>query len=417
MITFPEQAPASGYITDTLAGIESVFTELSVFHRSDRNVVMRARRYGRYWILKGLAAEALTDSGRVALRKEFEIMMKLSQSVGMRAYSLEEVAGAGPCIVMDYVEGPTLREWLREPHSMAQRCRVAEGIVNALRAVHDSGVVHRDLKPENIIVSRPAYEPVLIDYGLSDTMSHALLKSPAGTKGYMSPEQMNGTEPLTQNDMYSLGRVLQEMKLPLTWRQAIRSCLRPLDRRCADCRTFMRTVSRTRRLLRLLPMAAVLIGAVTVLTLTAGKASRTDRRAVAAERMASEASRRADSLDAVLSTTRRESRDEISALTGALHGVNDSLEAVRMAQVSHEADIAGAIEGEKRQLDRLWKESAMHYLDTVDTRGFVVNAYSTHVMDRHVDRFMQSIQGRYTQAELVRIRMELNEHIARNLNL
>ena len=69
-------------------------------------------------------------------------------------------------MVMELVEGETLRDWLRRAPSVESRLEIAEQVLDALRAAHDSGIVHRDLKPANIMVRSNGYVKVL-DFGLA----------------------------------------------------------------------------------------------------------------------------------------------------------------------------------------------------------------------------------------------------------
>lgn len=169
----------------------------------------RARRFGRFWVLKTTASPGCDTALRAALCKEFEVSMMLPRMCAANAYSLEEVEGVGTCIVMDYLEGPTLRRWLDDEPPLTERRRMARSIVEAVGRVHQAGVVHRDIKPENIIVSSLGHAPLLIDFGLADTTSHTDFKAPAGTLSYISPEQMGGNRPDIRNDIYSLGCLLR----------------------------------------------------------------------------------------------------------------------------------------------------------------------------------------------------------------
>lgn len=71
----------------------------------------------------------------------------------------------------------------------------------------------------------------LIDFGLSDADSYAILKSPAGTDGYVSPEQQKDSMPDVRNDIYSLGVILKEMHLGLSYHWVIKRCLCPMEQR------------------------------------------------------------------------------------------------------------------------------------------------------------------------------------------
>ena len=205
---------ASGYLEDSYEGISQTFTDVEILSTSEVNVVAKAKRYGRWWLLKGLQQDV---AGKAAYqqrqRKELEILMMLQHQNVVTTYGLEEVDGLGCCIVMEYVDGVTLRDWLQGKTTRQARRRVARELIDAVRYIHSKGVVHRDLKPENILVTRNGENIKLIDFGLADTDGHAVLKQPAGTPRYMSPEQKVKAEADARNDIYSLGIIMEQMDL------------------------------------------------------------------------------------------------------------------------------------------------------------------------------------------------------------
>lgn len=131
-------------------------------------------------------------------------------------------------LVMEYVEGPSLRALLREEGRIGpQRAvRIARHVVSSLSEAHAHGVVHRDLKPGNILLSQRVGQPErakVVDFGLvKESRSSLELTSSGlllGTPKYMSPEQISGEEVDGRSDIYSLGVVLFKMltgKAPYT---------------------------------------------------------------------------------------------------------------------------------------------------------------------------------------------------------
>ena len=117
-------------------------------------------------------------------------------------------------IVMEYVEGKSLRDVLNEYHLGQDKIidiftQIGEGLSKA----HDAGIVHRDIKPENIIVGKDARVRIL-DFGLAKLKGVSKLTKDSSTLGtihYMSPEQIRGEEVDFRSDIWSLGVVLYEM--------------------------------------------------------------------------------------------------------------------------------------------------------------------------------------------------------------
>jgi len=130
------------------------------------------------------------------------------------------------CIVMEYIEGKTLRERSQSsPLSINEAVDIAVQIASALSSAHASGVVHRDIKPENVMIRRDGYVKVL-DFGLAkltkpdvvdskhETLAIDVNTSPGvmmGTVSYMSPEQARGLKVDARSDIWSLGVLVYEM--------------------------------------------------------------------------------------------------------------------------------------------------------------------------------------------------------------
>ncbi len=129
------------------------------------------------------------------------------------------------CIVMEYVDGQTLRHRLATGKlKLDEALDVAMQIASALSAAHIAGIVHRDIKPENIILRRDGYAKIL-DFGLAkltepqaedaEAETRRLINtSPGmimGTASYMSPEQARGLQVDERTDLWSLGVLLYEM--------------------------------------------------------------------------------------------------------------------------------------------------------------------------------------------------------------
>jgi len=242
----------SGYLDDAFEGLGRTFTDITIFRQSEFNVVARAKRYGRWWLLKGLRPELAGQMAyRQWLRKEMELMVGLQHPAIVSTAGMEQVDGLGECIVMEYVEGKTLRQMLDEGSTTrAQRRKMASDLLEAVEYLHAMGIVHRDLKPQNVMVTANGLHVKLVDFGLADSDSHTLLKQPAGTPKYMSPEQKKKAVADVRNDIYSLGVILGQMDLGGTYGPLIKRCLLPANRRYQNLaemrRDFLRCELRPR---------------------------------------------------------------------------------------------------------------------------------------------------------------------------
>lgn len=122
-----------------------------------------------------------------------------------------------PFLVMEYVDGESLRSFLDEhaPLPVSEAVELARQLADALQACHAQGVVHRDLKPENVLVT-PGHDLKLLDFGIAllkgaRRLTWSRLTSTVGTPDYMAPEQVKGERGDARTDVYALGVMLFEM--------------------------------------------------------------------------------------------------------------------------------------------------------------------------------------------------------------
>ena len=144
---------------------------------------------------------------------------------------MEEIPEMGTCIVMEWIDGITLEHW-------SGKKTEGEGIflqlLDAVHYIHAKQIVHRDLKPSNIMITHNGNHVKLIDFGLSDTDDFAILKQPAGTPGYISPEQIVFQQADIRNDIFSIGCILEKILPGKPYTTIIKRCKAPIAQRYAN---------------------------------------------------------------------------------------------------------------------------------------------------------------------------------------
>ena len=157
------------------------------------------------------------DSADVLRRfqQELETLARMDHPHIARVLDAGRTADEHPYIVMELVEGAQpLTRWCEE-QKLAPRARLALflQLCDAVRHAHQNGVIHRDLKPANVLVSG-AGQLKVIDFGIAQALAQPADGASLGTRGYTSPEQLEGKPVDTRADVFSLGAILSEMLGP-----------------------------------------------------------------------------------------------------------------------------------------------------------------------------------------------------------
>jgi len=181
----------------------------------------RDLRLGREVAVKVLRSDLARDpSFQVRFRREAQAAASLNHPAIVAVYDTGEdrtTTGATPYIVMEYVEGETLRDVLRREGRLdpERAMSLTADICAALDFSHRNGIVHRDVKPGNVMIT-PQGTVKVMDFGIARAVSDsaATMTSTAaviGTAQYLSPEQARGEGVDARSDVYSAGCLLYEL--------------------------------------------------------------------------------------------------------------------------------------------------------------------------------------------------------------
>ena len=212
-------APVSNLPPDPLIGtlVDGRYRVISRIARGGMATVYEAldTRLDRTVALKMMSTALAEDPGFVTrFRREARAAAQLSHPHVVGVFDQGEADGL-PYLAMEYVQGRTLRDVLRDYGALSpeQALTVLDPVLEALSAAHDAGFVHRDVKPENILISDDGRVKVT-DFGLAravTTTTTATQGMIIGTVAYLSPEHVEHGDADARSDVYGSGICLFEM--------------------------------------------------------------------------------------------------------------------------------------------------------------------------------------------------------------
>lgn len=183
-------------------------------------------RLGRTVAIKVLRSDLARDpSFQARFRREAQAAASLNHPAVVAVYDtgedlVTEPTGAVahvPFIVMEYVEGHTVRDILRDGHAVPieEAVEITAGVLSALEYSHHAGIVHRDIKPANVMLT-PTGAVKVMDFGIARAVADSAAtmtqtQAVIGTAQYLSPEQARGETVDTRSDLYSTGCLLFEL--------------------------------------------------------------------------------------------------------------------------------------------------------------------------------------------------------------
>lgn len=188
---------------------DSGYSMPEVYVATASAVLYRVRRAGKYFIIK--TPKDSSPQSLAMLQREYELSLGKSHPNIVNIFTYEPHTIVGPGIVMEYVDGRTLADFMAENPPLAMRERVFVQLLQAVAYIHRCGMVHNDIKPQNILVTRADNDVRLIDFGLANDDAHYLARTLGCTPAYASPELLARQEVDARSDIYSLGVVMRAL--------------------------------------------------------------------------------------------------------------------------------------------------------------------------------------------------------------
>ncbi|MBQ2853020.1 MAG: serine/threonine protein kinase [Bacteroidales bacterium] len=233
---------SSGFvIQENNSEMTSSFHSIKEIETKGYSCLYTATKFGKKVILKGLKPEFKKERFyQDLLKKEFEISYFLDHPNIVKIIDFQNILNIGDCIVMEYVEGVTLREFVesqRDNETTSQRVgesqnridkrvykKIFNELLDAMEYFHSKQIIHRDLKPDNILITNNGNNVKIIDFGLSDADDYVILKQAAGTRKYAAPEQLIPNNTIDcRADIYSLGIILKN-NFPKSYHKIAEKC-------------------------------------------------------------------------------------------------------------------------------------------------------------------------------------------------
>ena len=179
----------------------------------------RVSRDGKYFLIK--TTKNNSEYQQKMLRREYEISIGCDNPNIVHVFTYERNLPEGDGIVMEYIEGRTLDEFLLEKPSLKTKQRIFGELLSAVNYLHKRGIIHNDLKPENILITRADNTLKIIDFGLADNDAFYVLKTLGCTQRYASPELLSQDVRArlatskqkidARSDIYSIGIIMHDI--------------------------------------------------------------------------------------------------------------------------------------------------------------------------------------------------------------
>ncbi|MFD9889104.1 serine/threonine-protein kinase [Amycolatopsis sp. NPDC059027] len=158
-------------------------------------------------------SEAERDNLRQRAMREAKNAARFQHPNAIVVFDIAE-DGGDPCLVMEFLNGPSLSAILAERGTLplGEVARIGEQVASALVAAHRAGIVHRDVKPGNILIDETGTAKIT-DFGISRAAGDMTLTATGligGTPAYLAPELARGADPVPSSDVFALGATLYQ---------------------------------------------------------------------------------------------------------------------------------------------------------------------------------------------------------------
>ena len=183
----------------------------------------RLEHDGKYFFYKTFTFDS--PSIRNLLRREYELSRGCDHPNIVHTFLYGEFIPGKEGILMEYIEGRTLTEFIAENPPKGVRKRIFSELLDAVDYLHKKGIIHNDLKPDNIIISRNSNTLKLIDFGLSDDDIHFLIKTPGFTDAFAAPELKETRSSDAGSDIYSIGKIMSVL-FAGRYRRFVKRCVK-----------------------------------------------------------------------------------------------------------------------------------------------------------------------------------------------
>ena len=198
-----ESAPQRG---DTTQG----FHDFKLLKTTANATLYLALKAGKRFLIK--TTKDNTEQQSKMLSREYQLSIGCDHPHLVHIYTVEEGLPFGTGLVMEYIEGRTLKEYLAEKPSKKERERIFSELLSAVGYLHKRGIIHNDLKPENILITHADNTLKLIDFGLADSDAEYAMRTLGCTPRYASPElQAQAGAIDARSDIFSVGVLMQEI--------------------------------------------------------------------------------------------------------------------------------------------------------------------------------------------------------------